>query len=66
MTIDRLVILIASSLILISLLLSQLHSGYWLWLTAFVGANLFQSAITGFCPLASILKTAGIKPGAAF
>lgn len=66
MNIDRMVILIASGLILISLLLSQLHSGYWLWLTAFVGANLFQSAITGFCPLANILKAVGIKSGTAF
>ena len=66
MTIDRLVILIASAFILISLLLYQLHSVYWLWFTAFVAANLFQSAITGFCPLANILKAAGIRPGAAF
>jgi hypothetical protein len=52
--------------ILISLLLSQLHGPGWLWLTAFVGANLLQSAFTGFCPLASILKAIGIRPGEAF
>lgn len=33
----------------------------WLWLTAFVGANLFQMGFTGFCPAASIFKTIGIK-----
>lgn len=66
MTIDRMVILFAGSFILISLLLSQLHSAYWLWFTALVGANLIQSAITGFCPLAIVLKAIGIKPGSAF
>lgn len=33
----------------------------WLWLTAFVGFNLFQSGFTGFCPLASILRKMGLK-----
>ncbi|MEY6431251.1 DUF2892 domain-containing protein [Thioalkalicoccus limnaeus] len=66
MTIERIVLAVAGSFILISLLLSQLHSPYWLWFTAFVGANLFQSAFTGFCPLAVILKRLGKEPGAAF
>jgi hypothetical protein len=65
-TVDRLVLLIAGCFILVSLILSQLHSLYWLWFTAFVGANLIQASITGFCPLAKILKLVGIKPGAAF
>ncbi|MBR9986752.1 MAG: DUF2892 domain-containing protein [Desulfosarcina sp.] len=39
---------------------------FWLWFTAFVGANLLQSSFTGFCPLAKILKPLGIKPGSAF
>ncbi|WP_246803877.1 YgaP family membrane protein [Desulfosarcina cetonica] len=50
MSIDRIVLAFAGSVILISLLLSQLHSIYWLWLTAFVGANLLQASFTGFCP----------------
>jgi len=66
MTIDRLVMAIAGCFILISLLLSHFHSPYWLWFTAFVGANLLQSAFTGFCPLAKILKSLGVKPGNAF
>jgi hypothetical protein len=33
----------------------------WLWLTAFVGANLFQMGFTGFCPAASIMKAMGLK-----
>ena len=66
MSIDRLVLGFAGSMVLVSLLLSVVHSPHWLWFTAFVGANLLQSSITGFCPLAIILKTIGIKPGNAF
>ena len=39
---------------------------YFLWFTAFVGANLFQSSITGFCPAAMIFKALGAKSGSAF
>jgi len=66
MSIDRIVMMFAGAMILISLALSQLHHQYWLFFTAFVGANLFQAAFTGFCPLAKILKALGSKPGQAF
>ncbi|HEX23275.1 MAG TPA: DUF2892 domain-containing protein [Chromatiales bacterium] len=66
MSIDRIVLAFAGFVILASLGLSQVHSENWLWLTAFVGANLFQSSFTGFCPLASMLKAVGAKPGQAF
>ncbi|HHH47265.1 MAG TPA: DUF2892 domain-containing protein [Gammaproteobacteria bacterium] len=66
MSIDRIVLAFAGFVILASLGLSQVHSENWLWLTAFVGANLFQSSFTGFCPLASMLKAIGAKPGQAF
>jgi hypothetical protein len=66
MSIDRFVLAFAGAVILISVVLSQVHSVYWLWLTAFVGANLLQSAFTGFCPAAKILKSVGVKPGEAF
>lgn len=66
MTIDRFVLAFAGAVILLSLVLSQLHSVNWLWLTAFVGLNLLQSAFTGFCPLATILKKLGVAPGLAF
>ncbi len=66
MNVDRLVFAFAGLMILVSLGLSQVHSAYWLWFTAFVGLNMFQAAFTGFCPLAKILKAAGIKPGNAF
>ena len=66
MNIDRLVFAFAGFVILLSLILSQFHSAFWLWLTAFVGANMFQAAFTGFCPLAMILKKLGKSPGCAF
>lgn len=66
MSIDRAVLAFAGCVVLISLALSQFHSSNWLWLTAFVGANLLQSAFTGFCPLAMVLKALGVRPGEAF
>ena len=66
MSIDRIVLAFAGTVVLISLALSRIHSPYWLWLTAFVGANMLQSAFTGFCPLATALKTLGARPGPAF
>jgi len=66
MSIDRLVMRFAGTMVLVSLLLSLVHSPYWLWFTAFVGANLLQSSFTGFCPLAIVLKKIGVKPGNAF
>jgi hypothetical protein len=66
MNIDRLVFAIAGIFILASLALSQLHSAYWLWFTAFVGANMLQASFTGLCPLAIVLKKLGNRPGCAF
>jgi hypothetical protein len=66
MNVDRLVFAVAGSFILLSVILSQIHSPYWLYFTAFVGANLLQSSITGFCPMAVILKKVGVRPGHAF
>ncbi len=66
MNVDRLVMAFAGTVILVSLALAHFHSPLWMWLTAFVGANLFQAAFTGFCPLAIILKKMGKSSGAAF
>lgn len=66
MTIDRLVLAFAGSMVLLSLALGLLVSPYWFLLTGFVGLNLLQSAFTGFCPLAILLKKMGLTPGAAF
>ncbi len=66
MTIDRIVLAFAGSMILSSLALAYYISPQWLWLNAFVGASLLQSAFTGFCPLAIILRKLGVKSGCAF
>jgi hypothetical protein len=66
MSIDRIVLAVAGFFIVLSVVLSQVHSVYWLYFTAFVGLNLFQSAFTGFCPLAKILRALGARPGEAF
>jgi hypothetical protein len=61
MSVDRLVLTFAGIFILGSLILSRIESPYWLFFTAFVGANLLQASFTGFCPLAKILKAMGAK-----
>jgi hypothetical protein len=66
MCIDKFVLRFAGSMVLLSLLLAHFVSPYWLWFTAFVGANLLQSSFTGFCPLAVMLRKTGMKSGAAF
>lgn len=66
MSIDRIVLAVAGGFILLSLVLAYYVSPLWVWFTAFIGLNLFQSAFTGFCPLAIILKKLGVKPGNAF
>jgi hypothetical protein len=66
MSVERIVLAVAGSFVLISAILAATVSIHWLWFTAFVGANLLQSAFTGFCPLATILKKLGKEPGPAF
>lgn len=63
MTVNRYLRMIAGFFILLSVLLAQLHSPYWLYLTAFVGLNLFQSAFTNWCPMMTILRKFGLKEG---
>ncbi|WP_457674067.1 YgaP family membrane protein [Thiolapillus sp.] len=60
MTVDRLVRLFAGLMILASVALTHYVHPYWVALTLFVGANLAQSALTNICPLAAILKKAGV------
>jgi len=66
MSIDRIVLAFAGAMIILSLALGYFVSPYWLILAGLVGVNLLQSAFTGFCPLALILKKLGFAPGAAF
>ena len=64
--VDRAVLTLAGSMVLLSLALAWLVSPYWLLLTAFVGANLFQASFTGFCPAAIVFRKLGMKTGPAF
>ncbi len=66
MNLDRAILAFAGSMILASLLLAHFISPLWLWLTAFVGANLLQSAFTGFCPVAILMRRFGMRDGSAF
>jgi len=67
MTIERTIHIIAGSFIMLSVILSSLYNGVdlmhptWLWFTLFVGANLFQSGITNWCLMSTILKAAGMR-----
>jgi hypothetical protein len=63
---DRAVLGLAGTMTLLSALLASTVSPWWLLLTTFVGLNLLQSSITGFCPAALVLKKAGISSGCAF
>lgn len=65
MTLDRAVMAFAGVMILVSIVLTQLVSPWWWLLTAFIGINLLQSAFTGFCPAAMIMRRLGIGRGAA-
>jgi len=69
MTVERRVRIIAGSFLMLSLALAHFSGSVdmthisWLWFTAFVGFNLFQSGITRFCPMDIMLKKVGVKQG---
>ncbi len=69
MTIERIIRSMAGVMILLSLALAHfsgqidITSLSWLWFTAFIGLNLLQSGITGFCPPDLLLKKMGFKEG---
>lgn len=68
MTVERIVRIVAGLFILLSLALGVeasplFHHANWLWLTAFVGFNLFQSGLTRFCPMDKALAKCGVKTG---
>lgn len=60
MSLERWIRLIAGSLVTLSLGLAHLYSPYWLGLALFVGLNLAQSALTGFCPAEAVLRRLGV------
>lgn len=66
MTIDHAVMMFAGFMILLSLALGFYISPYWYLLTAFVGLNLIQASVTGFCPAAIVFRKLGVQSGTAF
>lgn len=66
MNIDRAVMAVAGTLVLASVALAHFVSPWWLLLTLFVGLNLMQASVTGFCPAALILRRLGVPSGCAF
>lgn len=69
MTIERIMRIMAGSMVLLSLALAHftgqidLSNLSWLWFTTFIGLNLLQSGFTGFCPPEFLLKRMGFKEG---
>ncbi len=61
MNVERLLRMIAGFFVLLSLALGVYHDQRWLWFTAFVGLNLFQSAFTNWCPMMTFLRKLGVK-----
>ncbi len=61
MNVDRWLRLIAGFFVMLSVALSYLHDPRWLYFTAFVGLNLFQSAFTNWCPMMTFLRKVGVK-----
>lgn len=61
MRLENYIRIIAGAFIFSSAFLGYFHSKYWLFLTMFVGLNLFQFGFTNFCPMALILKKCNIK-----
>ncbi len=61
MTVEPSLRLIAGAFVIASVLAGMYADARFLWFTLFVGANLFQSAFTGWCPMMAILRRAGVK-----
>lgn len=51
----------AGFMVLLSVVLTVWVHPYFIWLTVFVGANLTQSAFTGFCPAAMLMHRLGLR-----
>jgi len=61
MSTERALMAFAGTMVLISLALTYWVHPDFVWLTVFIGANLFQSAFTGFCPAVKVMKKLGLK-----
>jgi Protein of unknown function (DUF2892) len=66
MTIERSILLVVGSVVLISVLLAVYQNLNWLWLTGLMGAHLIQASFTGLCPVVRLLKRMGLPSRPAF
>ena len=66
MNLDRAVLAFAGVMILISVALAHFLSPWWLLFTVFIGLNMLQASVTGFCPAAMVFGRLGVKSGCAF
>lgn len=66
MSVDQAVLAFAGFMVLLSAVLVLMFGTVWLLLTGFVGLNMIQASITGFCPAAKLFKALGCKSGLAF
>lgn len=60
MTVERALLAFAGTMVLLSLVLTYFVHPNFVWFTAFVGANMLQSAFTGFCPAVFVMKKLGL------
>lgn len=60
-TVESMLRLIAGLLVMLSVLLGLYVNANFLWFTLFVGANLFQSAFSGWCPMMAALRKGGVR-----
>ena len=60
MTVEAMLRLIGGAFVVVSVLLGIFVDVRFLWFTLFVGANLFQSGFTGWCPMMAILRKLGV------
>ncbi|MDP1570935.1 MAG: DUF2892 domain-containing protein [Vicinamibacterales bacterium] len=61
MNVDRALRIIAGAFVVLSVLLGMYVHPYFLWFTVFVGANLFQSGFSNWCPMMTFLRKAGVR-----
>jgi hypothetical protein len=61
MTVERALRLIAGAFVVLSVLLGIYVNANFLWFTLFVGVNLFQSGLTNWCPMMTILRSRGLR-----
>ena len=66
MTVDRMVLMFAGAMVLLSLVLARYVHPWWIALAVFAGLNMIQAAFTGVCPAAFAFKKMGFRPGVAF